>query len=53
MTELSFFRDIACRVFYFTLSKLSSLLLVDNEPPEVASRFNGRRRRFLGVGKLG
>ena len=53
MTELFFFRDIVCRVFYFTISKVSSLLLVDNEPPEVASRFDGRRRRFLGLGKLG
>ena len=53
MTELSFFRDLACRVFYFTIRTVSSLLLVDNEPPEVASRFNGRRRRFLGLGKLG
>ena len=53
MTELSFFRDIARRVFYFTISKVSSLLLADNEPLEVASRFKGLRRRFLGFGKLG
>ena len=53
MTELSFFRDIACRVFYFTISKVSSLLLADNEPPEVASQFRGQRRRFLGLEKFG
>lgn len=53
MTELSFFRDIACTVFYFTISKVSSLLLADNEPPEVASQLRGQRRRFLGLEKFG
>lgn len=53
MIELSFFRDIACRVFYFTISKVSSLLLADNESPEVASQLRGQRRRFLGLEKFG
>ena len=53
MTELSFFRDLACTVFYFTISKVSSLLLADNEPPEVASQFRGQRPRFLGLEKFG
>ncbi len=53
MTELSFFRDLACTVFYFTISKVSSLLLADNESPEVASQLRGQRRRFLGLEKFG
>ena len=53
MTELSFFRDIVWTVFYYTISKVSSLLLADNEPPEVASQFRGQRRRFLGLEKFG
>ena len=51
MTELSFFRDIACRVFYFTISKVSSLLLADNERPEAASQLRGQRLRFFGSEK--
>ncbi len=53
MTELSFFRDLACTVFYFTISKVSSLLLADNERPEVASQLRGQRRRFFGLEKFG
>ena len=53
MIELSFFRDIACTVFYSTIGKVSSLLLADNEPPEVAAQFRGQRRRFLGLEKFG
>ena len=53
MTELSFFRDLACTVFYFTISKVSSLLLADNESPEVASQLRGQRGRFLGLEKFG
>ena len=53
MIELSFFGDIACTVFYFTISKVSSLLLADNGSPEVASQLRGQRRRFLGLEKFG
>ena len=53
MTKLIFCPDITWIVFNFTVSRVSSLLLADNEPPEVASQFKGLKVTFLGLGKFG